>query len=109
LPSPVEAATPEQAPFDETWRESAVTVALKSAALARIEEPKIVQTETVRVEPAVLPLPDSPEKQPVAKRKLKRHVERDVCRGKGKRYVRVGRLWKRGERYRRTASARSIR
>jgi hypothetical protein len=54
---------------------------LKSAALARIEEPKIVQTETVKAEPAVVTLPDSPEKQPVAKRKPKRHVERDVCPG----------------------------
>ena len=63
----------------------------KSAALASIPAPKIVQVEPVKVEHDVVTLPDPPESKPVAKRKF-RHVELDVCRGKRKRYH--GRSWK---------------
>ena len=84
-PSPVVAAEPDQAPFEETWRDAAIPLVFKSAALASITAPKVVQVEPVKVVPDVVTLPNSPEEKPVAKHKL-RHVELDVCRGKGKPY-----------------------
>ena len=88
-PSP--AAEPDQAPFDETWRDAAMPLMFKSAELATITAPKIVQVETVKVVPEIVTLPGPPEEKPVAKSKL-RHVERDVCRRKGKLYH--GRSWR---------------
>jgi len=84
-PSPVVAAEPDQAPFEETWRDAAIPLVFKSAALAGITAPKIVQVEPVNVVPDVVPPPDPPESKPVAKRKLQ-HVELDLCPGKSKRY-----------------------
>ena len=76
---------------EETWRDAAMPLVFKPAALASITAPKIVQVEPVKVEHDVVTLPDPPESKPVAKRKF-RHVELDVCRGKRKRYH--GRSWK---------------
>jgi len=81
----------DQPPFEETWRDAALPLVFKSAALASITAPKIVQVEPVKMEPDVVMLLDPPESKPVAKRKP-RHVELDVCRGTGKRYH--GRSWK---------------
>jgi len=89
--SPVGAAESDQPPFEETWRDAAMPLVFRSAALASITAPKIVQVEPVKMEPDVVMLPDPPESKPVAKRKP-RHVELDVCRGKAKRYH--GRSWK---------------
>ena len=68
---------------EETWRDAALPLVFKSAALASITAPKIVQVEPVKVESDVVTLPDPPESKP---------VELDVRRGKGKRYH--GRSWK---------------
>ena len=61
-PSPVVAAEPDQAPFDQTWRDAAMPLAFKSAELASnitvtdITTPKVVQVETVKmVPPSAIP------------------------------------------------------
>jgi uncharacterized protein YwlG (UPF0340 family) len=99
--SSVVAAEPDQAPFDETWRDAAMPLAFKSAELANniivtdITVPKIVQVETVKMVPEIVALPDSSEGKPVAKRKLQ-YVERDVCTRHGMHKVTYGKRWKCG-------------
>ena len=83
-PSPVVAAEPDPAPFDQTWRDAAMPLAFKSAELVSnitvtdITTPKIVQVETVKMVPEIMAVPDPPEQKPVAKRRLQ-YAERDVC------------------------------
>ena len=85
-PLAIPAAEPDLAPFDETWRDAAMPLVFKSAELATITAPKIVQVETVKVVPEIVALPGLPEEKPVAKSKF-RHVGRDVCRRKVKLYT----------------------
>jgi hypothetical protein len=100
-PTPVVAAEPDQAPFDQTWRDAAMPLAFKSAELASnitdtdIIAPKVVQVETVKMVPEIMALPDPPEEKPVAKRKL-RYVEHDVCirHGLHKAFTHGGRSWR---------------
>jgi hypothetical protein len=79
-------AAPKGPSFDKVWHENAVAITLGSFnALG----PRPVKTETVTPKPEAV-LTVEPAK-PVTK---VRTVSYDICRGKGKRYIRGGKSWR---------------
>ena len=78
-------------PFDDTWRNAAVSVALKSANLADTA-PKPIKTEIIAL-PTVIATPE--ELTPRLKRKPVVHKEhKDVCQRHNMRKVYRGRGWR---------------
>ena len=79
-------AAPKGPSFDRVWHENAVAITLGSFnALG----PRPVKTEMITPEPEVVPVVEPPK--PVTK---VRTVSYDICRGKGKRYIRGGKSWR---------------
>ncbi|MGY3615714.1 hypothetical protein [Bradyrhizobium sp. USDA 10063] len=99
---PAVADVPKEAGFDDTWREAAVTVALKSASL-RNADPKPVATLRIAPEapvstPPVIAAPVVAAAPIEAKApRRRRHIaRRDVCARHGLRKVSIrgGRSWR---------------
>jgi hypothetical protein len=84
---PPAVAAPKGPSFDRVWHENAVAITLGSFNTL---SPRPVKTETITPKSeVVVPVVEPPK--PATK---VRTVSYDICRGKGKRYIRGGKSWR---------------
>lgn len=85
---PPAVAAPKGPSFDRVWHDNAVAITLGTFNSL---SPRPVKTEAItpKPEPVAVPVVEPPK--PVTK---VRTVSYDICRGKGKRYIRGGKSWR---------------
>ena len=92
LPSkPVKEPVKVEKKFDTAWKETVEKIATSEVPKTVIAGPKPVVTERILPEPTAAP---EEEETPVQVRKRPSKKTYDICRGKGKRYIRGGKSWR---------------
>ena len=94
IPKSSNPITIEPPKFEDSWRDTAVPLSL-APRIIPLDAPKVIKTEVIPVTPEVITQADISvpvTRKPKETREPK--PERDLCRGKGKRYTHNGKSWR---------------